>query len=370
MSQVAVNGVNSNEKSVYVEEYYGNQTTELERKVIEVRMASMKDVAQKAGVGVGTVSRVINDSGYVSADTRKKIEKAINELEYTPNELARNLFRNKSGIIGVLIPDLDHPFFSAFARETEMALYKMGYKSMICNTVGSSNRERDYLNMLERNMVDGIITGAHTLHHKEYANRKHTIVSLDQDFGPEIPLIGSDHTYGGKLAAEIIIKNGCKRVVHITGVAPNVAANERHKVFERILKENGVEVLEVMMEWNKFDHKSYWEAAKKAMDRYPDADGVFAADQPALYYLHLAMKAGKRVPEDLKVVTYDGMDVSRLCYPEVTSVCQNVKFLAQSCAKTVLDLIEGKEPVPHRQVLSVSLQQGQSTYPVEITGEL
>lgn len=333
-------------------------------------MASMKDVAQRAGVGVGTVSRVINDSGYVSVETRKKIEQAIEELGYTPNELARNLFRNRSGIIGVLVPDLDHPFFSAFARETEVALYKLGYKTMVCNTVGSSNRERDYLNMLDRNMVDGIITGAHTLHKNEYVNRKHTIVALDQEFGPEIPLIGSDHVYGGKLAAEIMIKNGCKRVVHITGVAPNVAANDRHTVFEKILKDHGVAVLEIMMEWNKFDHQSYWDAAKEAIKKYPDADGVFAADQPALYYMHLAMQAGKRVPEDLKVITYDGMDVSRLCYPKVTAICQNVKFLAESCARTVHDLIENEERVPHRQVLSVELQQGQSTYPVEITGEI
>ena len=111
-------------------------------------------------------------------------------------------------------------------------------------------------------------------------------------------------------------------------------------------------------------------AAKEAIEKYPDADGVFAADQPALCYMHLAIQAGKRVPEDLKVITYDGMDVSRLCYPEVTAICQNVKFLAESCARTVLDLIDGKERVPHRQVLSVELQQGQSTYPVEITGEI
>lgn len=86
-------------------------------------MASIRDVAQKAGVGVGTVSRVINGSGYVAEKTREKIENAIHELEYTPNELARNLFKNRTGIIGVLVPDLDHPFFSAFARETEIALY-------------------------------------------------------------------------------------------------------------------------------------------------------------------------------------------------------------------------------------------------------
>lgn len=227
-------------------------------------MASIRDVAQKAGVGVGTVSRVINGSGYVAEDTRKKIESAIRELEYTPNELARNLFKNRTGIIGVLVPDLDHPFFYAFTRETEIALYKAGYKVMICNTIGSSNRELDYLNMLDRNMVDGIITGSHTLHVEEYLKRKRTIVSLDQDFGPEIPMVGSDHIYGGRAAAEIILKNKCRKVLHITGVAPNVATNDRHAIFESILAEHGVEIVDLMMEWNKFDHQAYWDAAREA----------------------------------------------------------------------------------------------------------
>lgn len=331
-------------------------------------MASIRDVAQKAGVGVGTVSRVINGSGYVAEDTRKKIENAIHELEYTPNELARNLFKNRTGIVGVLVPDLDHPFFSAFVRETEIALYNKGYKAMICNTIGSSNRELDYLNMLDRNMVDGIITGSHTLHVDEYLKRKRTIVSLDQDFGPEIPMVGSDHVYGGTLAAEIMIKNKCKKVLHITGIAPNVAANNRHAVFEAILSEHGVDVVDLMMEWNEFDHQSYWEAAKEAIRKCDGIDGVFAADQPALYYMHLAMKAGRRVPEDLKVITYDGMDITRLCYPEVTCIDQNVKFLAGTCTDTVISLIEGKERVPQKQIIAVELHQGQTTYPVELNG--
>lgn len=108
-------------------------------------MASIRDVAQRAGVGIGTVSRVLNGSGYVAPETRKKIEDAIKELGYIPNELARNLFRNKTGIIGIIIPDLDHVFFSRLVRETEIALYKLGYKTMVCNTIGISNREKEYL---------------------------------------------------------------------------------------------------------------------------------------------------------------------------------------------------------------------------------
>ena len=184
--------------------------------------------------------------------------------------------KNRTGIIGVLVPDLDHPFFSAFARETEIALYKAGYKVMICNTIGSSNRELDYLNTLDRNMVDGIITGSHTLHVEEYLKRKRTIVSLNQDFGPEIPMVGSDDIYGGRAAAEIILKNKCRKVLHITGVAPNVAANDRHAIFESILAEHGVEIVDLMMEWNKFDHQAYWDAAREAIRKCDGIDGVFA----------------------------------------------------------------------------------------------
>ena len=145
----------------------------------KVSMASIRDVARRAGLGVGTVSRVINGNGYVSADTKKKIEKAIEELEYTPNELARNLFRNKTGIVGILVPDVDHPFFSSYVRQTEAALYEVGYKTLISSTIGVSNREEEFLDMLDRNMVDGIsaflhrrnklyLIALHTGHFKEY----------------------------------------------------------------------------------------------------------------------------------------------------------------------------------------------------------
>ncbi|MDO4308336.1 MAG: LacI family DNA-binding transcriptional regulator [Eubacteriales bacterium] len=329
-------------------------------------MASIRDVAQKAGVGVGTVSRVLNGSGYVAPETRKKIEGAIEELGYIPNELARNLFRNKTGIIGIIIPDLDHAFFSCLVRETEVALYKLGYKAMVCNTVGISNREKEFLDMLNRNMVDGIITAAHTLDGEEYLKQSKPIVSVDRDFGPGIPMVGSDHESGGKMAAEIFLKNHCRKILHITGVAPDIAANDRHAIFESIMTAHGVELVDAVMEWNKFDHESYWEIAKKAIQKCDGIDGVFAADEPALSYMHLALEAGKKVPEDLKVVTYDGMDITRLCYPKVTSICQNVPFLSETCANTIVDLIENRKRVPHKQILSVEVRQGDSTYPVKL----
>ena len=127
-------------------------------------MAGIRDVAREAHVGIGTVSRYLNGSGYVSEESRNRIETAIKTLDYQPNELARNLYRNRSGIIGVIVPDLEHPFFAKLSKYIEINLYERNYKTMICNTVGISNREKEYLKMLERNVVDGIIAAAHTLH--------------------------------------------------------------------------------------------------------------------------------------------------------------------------------------------------------------
>lgn len=345
---------------------------ELRKKTIgkRVYMASIRDVARKAGVGVGTVSRVLNGSGYVAADTKKKIQDAIDELGYIPNELARNLYRNRTGIVAVLVPNVGHPFFAEFVKETEICLYKAGYKTMVCNTIGKSNREKEYLDMLDRNMVDGIITGAHTLDEEEYLKRKKPIVSLDRDFGPRIPMVGSDHVEGGRLAAEILVKNKCKKILHITGVAPDIAAQDRHAVFEAIMAEHGVELVDVVMEWNHFEHEDYWAAAEEAMRKCDGIDGVFAADEPALSYMHLAMKAGKRVPEDLKFVSYDGMHITKMSNPEVTCICQNVQSLAETCTNSLIDLIEKRKRVPHKQIFAVEVRQGKTTYPVELNGKL
>jgi len=103
-------------------------------------MASIREVAQEAGVGVGTVSRALNGSGYVSPETRKKIEKAAKKLKYTPNELARNLYHNRTGIVGVIVPDLDHPFFSSLVKHIVMVLYGQGYKTMMCRPEAGVNR--------------------------------------------------------------------------------------------------------------------------------------------------------------------------------------------------------------------------------------
>ena len=321
-------------------------------------MASIREVAQEAGVGVGTVSRALNGSGYVSPETRKKIEKAAKKLKYTPNELARNLYHNKTGIVGVIVPDLDHPFFAALVKHIEMELYEQGYKTMICNTVGISRREQEYLDMLERNMVDGIITASHGLEVEEYRKQTKPIISIDRDLGPQIPLIGCDHAKGGKLAAELMLKARRRKVFLVSGVSPKVMANDRYNTFRQILEENGVNVLQEVMEWNIFNWEAHYKMAEEIFRLQPDIDGIFGGDLAALACLNAAQRRGLRVPEDISIVGFDAMAPTSMVYPQLTAFRQNVELLAEVSVNTLLDMVEQRKNVPHRLILDVDLQRG------------
>ena len=217
-------------------------------------MASIKDVAKHAGVGVGTVSRVLNNNGYVSLETKDKILKTMKELDYTPNELARNLFQKRSGIIAVLVPDIAHPVFAELVRCIEAELYELGFKTMVCNTAKEKNYEKEYLDMLKRHIVDGVITAVHTLDIEEYLNTNLSIVAFDRVLSPEIPVVAANHWNGGILAAEELIRSGVSSVVqfHAANII-NSPSHDRHVSFEQRLREEGIEVFSYELSWNRFE---------------------------------------------------------------------------------------------------------------------
>ena len=323
-------------------------------------MAGIRDVAREAHVGIGTVSRYLNGSGYVSEESRNRIETAIKTLDYQPNELARNLYRNRSGIIGVIVPGLEHPFFAKLSKYIEINLYERNYKTMICNTVGISNREKEYLKMLERNVVDGIIAAAHTLHSEEYLKINRPILAMDKDFNGQIPLVHSDHKKGGRLAAEAVIKAGCRNVLQFTTSSKvTTPANQRHIVFEEICTKHGIRVRTVETNWNLFSHEHFRRYMQKEMVKYPDVDGIFTADIPAIACMNVLKQRGYKIPQDVKIVGYDGLDVIYMTDPPLTSVSQDIEKLAKCCVDTIIQIIEGKEYESH-QVIDVGFVQGKS----------
>lgn len=325
-------------------------------------MAGIKDVAKRAKVGVGTVSRMINDSGYVAEETRKKIKIAMKELNYTPNELARNLYRKKTGIIAVLVPNVSNPFFAQFVDYTEAELYEAGFKMMLCNTVKENNAELEYLEMLNRHIVDGVITGVHSLDLEEYKKMDKPIVALDRYLGKHIPIVAADHKAGGRLAAETLLKNGCRKVLHFKGnTAVESPYHERHFEFERIMEEQQIETFSYELEWNRFDTKYYREVVTDVFSRRNDFDGVFAADSLAVECMNEMIRRKRKIPEDVKFIAYDGTFITEMVEPELTAVVQPIPELARESVRILRELIKGKKYENKHVILGVHLRKGNTT---------
>lgn len=329
-------------------------------------MATIQDVARHAQVGVGTVSRVLSGKGYVKQETREKIEKSIAELNYTPNQMARNLFFHRSGIVAVIVPDAGHPFFAQLVNAVEAALCEKGYQTMICNTYYEKNYELRYLDMLKQQRVDGIIFGSHTTQDiSRYRNIQRPIVALDRRLGDEIPCVASDHRAGGKLAAEELIRSGCKKVVQVGDIEAKdqvfTPSQLRYQVFADTMEANRVTCLNWNDKWSTSDIAYYQKTAVEILDKYPDADGIFATDIIIMALMQAAFSRGKRVPEQLKLVAYDGTPLLGLTYPRVTAVVQPIARLAQKAVQLIVDQIEEK-PIREKWVeLPVSLYAGDTT---------
>lgn len=326
-------------------------------------MSSIQEVAKKAGVGVGTVSRVINDSGYVSEKTRKIVEEVIEELNYKPNELARNLFRNRTNIVAVITPAIGNPYYATLYSEVENRLRKYGYKTMLCNTIGEATNEEAYLEMLERNMVDGIITGTHTLDYSSYKKIKGPIVGFDTPkLNDDILIVTVDHEKGGKLAAKALIESGCKEVLQFTdATTKNYPFIKRHKAFAKEIKKAGLICREYKPKMDNFEEKFIQENIDEAFSMYPNVDGVFATDTHALLYMKKALSMGKRVPQDLKVVAYDGTFILNTAYPSPSAIVQPIDKLAKVAVDSLHAIINGEKIDRKTKVLDIEFRQGMTT---------
>ncbi|HCH22315.1 MAG TPA: LacI family transcriptional regulator, partial [Bifidobacterium sp.] len=147
-------------------------------------MVGMRDVAKKAGVSLSTVSLVVNDTGYVSDDMRARVTKAMRALNYIPNELARNLYHNRTNLVGVIVPTIRHPFFATLTAQLQHELAVQGLRTMLCSTSDAENGEAEYVDMLRRHMMDGLVMAAHTAHAADYWTSVHRpIVAFDRVLG-------------------------------------------------------------------------------------------------------------------------------------------------------------------------------------------
>jgi LacI family sucrose operon transcriptional repressor len=320
----------------------------------------ISDVAKRAGVSPTTVSRVLNNRGYISEETRENVHRAMNELNYFPNDVARSLFNKRSNLIGIILPTTSNPFFGELTFHIENICASLGYKVLLCNSLNRIDKEEKYLEMLMRNQVDGIIVGTHNRGIINYHKQNLAVVAIDRHLSETIPVVSSDNYEGGKMAAELLISKGCRSIIHINGQKElETPAMLRRKAYEDVMVKHGrapitFEIPEV------FDRQSQHQVISAIFNECPDVDGVFASnDLFAASFIAEAKKRGLAVPGQVKVVGYDGTETSQILLPELTTIQQPIADIAKKAVEILVKKIEGDfTEIPLETRLPVKLLEG------------
>ena len=303
-------------------------------------MAGMKDVARFANVGIGTVSRVVNGSGYVSDEVRDRVNKVIASLNYTPNHSAQSLKTQKTKMVGLFVPTINHPFFAAIAQQIESMLDKNGYKLMLICSQDKVEKENGIIKLVAQNRMDGAIFFTHQ-EHKDISP-KYSIVALDRHLGENIPCIASDNYESTQKALDHLLSRGCKKIGYIGG-KPGVESevSERLRAYRDTVA--GLGMGERII-YEPIAHGTEAVYAEKFLKLYGECDGVFVSgDVLAIKLYSAAIRSGRRVPEDLKIISFDGVMGNWMDTPVFTTVRQNLCKLSEAIVEQLINKIEKRD---------------------------
>ena len=319
-------------------------------------MATLKDIAQRAGVTATTVSRVINNRGYISEGTRKKVYAAMEEMHYQPNELARAFSKQYTNTIGLIVPHISHPFFIKVISNLESSAAEKGFKLLLCNSKEQPEKEQDYLDMCISNRVAGIVLCSKYVQTREFRKMNIPVVNLERGGDDDTISVQCDNYQGGKLAAEHLIECGCKNLLHFGGVAgKDMPADRRADGFLRVCRERGIEgevLLSDRLSYGSMHYESYIE---KGLLEHPETDGIFASsDLIAAQVLQRLYAMGKRVPEDIKVVGFDDTVIAGITTPSITTIHQPIEEMSE-LSIAYIDRRRKGEMVPNVTTMPVSL---------------
>ncbi len=324
-------------------------------------MAKLADVAALAGVSITTVSRVINNYGSLSEKTKQKVFAAMRELNYAPNMSARSLQGKQTKLIGLIFPGVANPFFGEMVQTLEDLLFEKDYRVILCNSVNNAEKEREYVRMLLANQVDGIITGTHNMTIKEYEQIEAPIVSFDRHIAANIPIVSSDNFNGGQMATQALIRTGAKHVWLLAGAnRPLSPTNKRLFGYQTVMKANRLpeHVLELPF---SMQTELKWAKIREVL-AHEHPDGIFASDDlTAMMVLEVARQLGISVPEQLRVVGYDGSQLIRNYFPDLATVMQPISALCALMVDLLLKQInDPKATVETQYELPVELKAGRT----------
>lgn len=310
--------------------------------------ATIKDVADRAGVGIGTVSRVLNDDKAVKPRTRERVLAAVSELQYAPNRMASRLRKNETRNIALLVPVINHPFFAKFAYYVEDEADKFGYSVILVSSQQNVRKEADIIQRIRRREVDGAVFVTHYEHDPSELEGC-CIASIDRSFGDSIPYVTSDNYAATVGAVEYLLNNGCKKVGFV-GSRPIVKSEvmDRERAYLDVMAKHGLHVRSMNEDILHGEENS---VVSEFLNKYPDIDGIFASGCSMAQALYdEAIARGLKIPENLQIVSYDG-DFAKWGGSSVfTSVEQPIEAMAREVVRLLIDKIRGKETAPRTEL--------------------
>ena len=324
-------------------------------------MATIREVSRLAGVSPSTVSRVINGTANVDKEKKERVLEVIGQTRYQPNELARALYKKSSKIIGLIVPNIENPFFSELSRTIEEEAFRYGFRLLLCNSNNDTEKERININMLNQMKADGIIlitNSGETGNMIAGCNLPVVIVDRHVPDTGEIAFIESDNYDCGRLATQCLIDCGCRKIACIRGPQKFTSGFLRYKGYQDICRENGMEERFIDCEYS---FESGKKAAVKLLEMFPDTDGVFAAnDMVALSAYKIFRSQGIKVPENIQIVGFDDIGFSTLFSPEITTIRQPIQKMGHKAVDIIYQYSNGQD-FEKESIFDVQLVERETT---------
>jgi DNA-binding LacI/PurR family transcriptional regulator len=304
-------------------------------------MATIRDVARRAGVSVATTARALGDYGYVSDAARRRVQRAARALDYHPNAIARSMIKGRTQTLAVIVSDNANPFFASVVRGIEDVVLAQGYAIMLCNTDENPSKEAMYLQTVRQKRVDGLIisqAGGTTTLLRDMLASGVPIVQMDRrqpGLGADAVLI--DNRAGVRAAVEHLIGLGHRRIGIISGPRQVYTGRERLEAYKATLAAAGLPVTEELILEGTFKEPSGHELIGRVLKLPMPPTAVFVANNLMTIGALLGLKeAGVRIPEEMAVVGFDDMEWAPILTPPLTAVAQPGYDLGTAAARMIL----------------------------------
>lgn len=325
-------------------------------------MATLKDVAREAGLTTSTVSRILNNRGYISDKARQRVDDAMKKLDYYPNEMARALRGKSTNTIGLIVPHIRHPYFSEMISNLEYQASKNGYKILLFNSQSIHEKAIEHVNTCVGNRVAGIILCSGTIPVWSFDGAGVPVITMERFLENGTASVECDNRQGGALAAEKLISCGCRHLLHVGSVAGiSMPADLRAEGFREVCEKEKVSYRKLVTEKHHYNNMEYEGLLENILREYPETDGIFvSSDVIGAQTLQICRKLGIKVPEQMKIVGFDDVSLASLTTPQLTTIHQPIAEMAETAIRLMDDCVMGRI-MPRRTVLPVWLVEREST---------